>query len=122
MNFPLDGGDAIAYAIGAVVMFLGYFVTKRSKSESKEHSVTETVDEGVLAQFQALNDRLTKLELELAETRNELTEVRRERDVQIEALRDLYNEALEEKDKEIKSLKTSVENHRRRIKQLEEGK
>jgi chromosome segregation ATPase len=120
MQFPLDGGDAIAYAIGAVVMFLGYFVTKRSKSESSEHVVMETVDEGVLTQFQALNDRLTKLELELAETRTELIEVRRERDNQIEALRELYTDALEEKDKEIKSLSTSLENHRRRIKQLEE--
>lgn len=122
MDLPLDYGDAIAYAVMACVMVAGYFVTKRSKSESSEHNVNETVDVGVLAQFQTLNDRLTKLELELQETRSELTEVRRERDAQIEALREAYLDALGEKDKEIASLRTSVENHRKRIKQLEDQK
>jgi type II secretory pathway component PulM len=89
-------------------------------SESSSRSVTETVDEGVLAQFLALGERLTKLELELQETRAELTEVRRERDAQIEALRAAYLDALGEKDKEIASLRTSLENHRKRIKQLED--
>lgn len=120
MDFPLDYGDAIAYAIAAIALVAGHLITKRSKSTSSEHNVNETVDEGVLNQFQALNDRLTALELQLASTRTELADVRRERDRQMEALRETYRDALVEKDKEIASLGTSLENHRRRIKQLED--
>jgi predicted RNase H-like nuclease (RuvC/YqgF family) len=120
MVIPFDYGDAVAYAVAAVAIVGGQLVRRRSLSESSSRNVTETVDEGVLAQFLALGERLTKLELELQETRAELTEVRRERDAQIEALRAAYLDALGEKDKEIASLRTSLENHRKRIKQLED--
>lgn len=121
MVIPLDYGDAIAYAIAAIAMVLGYFVTRRSSSESSEHNVNEVVDSGVLEQFQRLNDRLTALELKLADTRTELSTVRRERENQIEALRETYREAIAEKDKEIAGLRTTLEHHRRRIKQLEDN-
>jgi chromosome segregation ATPase len=111
---PMDYGDAIAYAIAAATFVAGYFVTKRTRSTSSSRNVNETVDDGVLSQFLKLNDRLTKLELELASTRAELADVKRERDWQIE-------EALADKNIEIASLKTSLENHRKRIKQLEDN-
>lgn len=120
MVIPFDYGDAVAYAVAAVAIVGGQLVRRRSLSESSSRNVTETVDEGVLSQFLALGERLTKLELELQETRSELTEVRRERDAQIESLRAAYLDALGEKDKEITSLRTSLENHRKRIKQLED--
>ena len=119
MVIPLDFGDAIAYAIAALAVVAGHLITKRSKST--EHNVNETVDEGVLIQFQALNNRLTALELQLASTRTELADVRRERDRQMETLRETYRDALREKDTEIASLHKSLENHRRRIKQLEDN-
>jgi flagellar biosynthesis chaperone FliJ len=114
---PLDYGDAIAYALAMIAVVAGYFIQRRSKSESR--NLNESVDGGVLAQFQALNKRLTKLEIELYQTRRELTEVRRERDHQIEALRETYREALEAKDQEIAALRATVEEHRERINQLE---
>ena len=117
MVIPLDYGDAILYAIAAIGAAAGFAFTRRSKSESR--NVNEVVDEGVLAQFLALNKRLTRLELELQETRTELTEVRRERDEQIEALRATYREALNAKDQEIAALRKTVEEHRERINQLE---
>ncbi len=114
---PFDYGDAVAYAVAAVAVVSGYLIQRRSKSESR--NLNESVDGGVLAQFQALNKRLTKLEIELYQTRRELTEVRRERDTQIEALRETYREALEAKDEEIAALRKTVEGHRARINQLE---
>lgn len=114
---PLDYGDAIAYAVGMVAIVSGYFIQRRSKTESR--NLNESVDGGVLAQFQALNKRLTKLEIELYATRRELTEVRRERDMQIETLRETYREALDAKDQEIAALRATVESHRERITQLE---
>jgi uncharacterized protein involved in exopolysaccharide biosynthesis len=117
MEIPLDYGDAILYAIAALGALGTFAFTRRSKSESR--NVNEVVDEGVLAQFQALNKRLTKLEIELVQTRRELTEVRRERDEQIETLRETYREALEAKDQEIAALRAAVEGHRERIAQLE---
>ena len=117
MVIPLDYGDAILYAIAAIGAAAGFAFTRRTKSESR--NVNEVVDEGVLAQFQALNKRLTKLEIELVQTRRELTEVRRERDEQIESLRESYREALAAKDQEIAALRAAVESHRKRITQLE---
>ena len=114
---PFDYGDAIAYAVAMIAVVSGYFIQRRSKSESR--NLNESVDGGVLAQFQALNKRLTKLEIELYQTRRELTEVRRERDQQMQTLRETYREALEAKDQEIAALRKTVEEHRERINQLE---
>ena len=114
---PFDYGDAIAYAVAMIAVVSGYFIQRRSKSESR--NLNESVDGGVLAQFQALNKRLTKLEIELYQTRRELTEVRRERDQQMQTLRETYREALKAKDQEIAALRKTVEEHRERINQLE---
>lgn len=114
---PFDYGDAIAYGVATVAIVSGYLIKRRSQTESR--NLNESVDGGVLAQFQALNKRLTKLEIELYATRRELTEVRRERDIQIEALRETYREALDAKDQEIAALRATVEGHRERITQLE---
>jgi len=120
-QLPLgDYGDLTALFLGVVAM-VGYFVKRRTKSET--YAVTEVVDDGVLGKFSDLFKRIGQLELDLQKMTNELNELveqLHDKEAEMETYRARAAAALEAKDKEIRSLRTSLENHRRRIKELED--
>lgn len=114
-----DYGD-LATILMAAVLSLGYFVKKSTKTES--YSVTEVIDDGVLGKFAELFKRIGRLENDLHDMTDELNSLvvqLHTKEGEMEQYRLAATAALAQKDKEIKSLRTSLENHRRRIKELE---
>lgn len=132
-----DYGDLMQTAFMAAALLAGLAVKRtKSTSESDSHVVTETVDEGVLGKFAELFERIGRLEIDLIETKAELAEARQElaefkkleewlkaklyeKETEIAEMQSRCAESIECRDAEIRSLKTSLENHRRRIKELE---
>lgn len=124
-----DYGDLVQVALTLAAVIVYAVTTRKSSTDTTSHSVNEQVDDSVLGRFETLFDRIGRLERSLDETKLDLAKAMREleslrievaaKEEEIVALRTSYTVALAEREREIKSLKASLENHRKRIKELE---
>lgn len=98
--------------IVAVGALLGVVMPKITKSKVDKHVVTEIVDATVLEQFKEVMTRMTSLEKELAVTRAELAETRKDLATAIAVMDELrkveefLQGALINKEKELIALRT----------------
>ena len=116
--WSLDFDDIVSLLV-AITALIGLFVWRKSRTESRSdsHNVEETVDDSVLGRFQELLERITRLELDLAETKISLQKALLELK-ELRKLEEYLQAKLHEKDAEIIKLRDEKSNNEREIRGL----